>query len=138
MLQVFALSTSNPAGDRNAGWPCYEGGDGVSLVQPDYAASPITGPTCNALYTPAQGFSTTVVAQYVGHQFLDEQNIAPVGGYTTLAANLGYHFGRYRVLLEGNNLTNQRQPVSASEFGSESFYLLNARTLWLRVTCCWR
>jgi len=24
--------------------------------------------------------------------------------------------------------------VSASEFGSESFYLLNARTLWLRLT----
>jgi outer membrane receptor protein involved in Fe transport len=90
------------------------------------------------LYTPAQGFSSTLVAQYVGRQFLDEENTAAVGGYITLAANLGYRFGRYRILLEGNNLTNQRQPVSASEFGSESFYLLNARALWVRVAYNWR
>jgi glucose/arabinose dehydrogenase/ribosomal protein L24E len=55
MFQVFPLSTSNPGVQRNAGWPCYEGGDGVSLVQPDYASSPVTGPTCHKLYTPAQG-----------------------------------------------------------------------------------
>jgi PKD repeat protein len=54
-FQVFPLQTGNPVVDRNAGWPCYEGGDGVSLVQPDYASSPIAGPTCHALYTPAQG-----------------------------------------------------------------------------------
>jgi iron complex outermembrane receptor protein len=115
--------------------------DGVANVQVagnQLTLSPHILAAAGLLYAPAQGFSTTVVAQYVGHQFLDEQNIAPVGGYTTLAANLGYRFGRYRVLLEGNNLTNQRQPVSASEFGSESFYLLNARTLWLRVACSWR
>jgi iron complex outermembrane receptor protein len=87
------------------------------------------------LYTPAQGLSLTVVARYMGRQFLDEQNIAPVAGYSTLAAGVGYRRDRWRVLLEGNNLSNQRKPVSASEFGSESFYLLNARTLWLRVTC---
>ena len=27
----------------------------MSLVQPDYASSPITGPTCHTIYTPAQG-----------------------------------------------------------------------------------
>jgi glucose/arabinose dehydrogenase len=55
MFQVFPLTTSNPTVTRNAGWPCYEGGDGVSLVQPDYASSTITGPTCRTIYTPAQG-----------------------------------------------------------------------------------
>jgi glucose/arabinose dehydrogenase len=55
MFQTFPLATSNAAVERNAGWPCYEGGDGVSLVQPDYASSPITGPTCSTIYTPAQG-----------------------------------------------------------------------------------
>jgi PKD repeat protein len=55
MFQVFPLSTSNPAVDRNAGWPCYEGGDGVSLVQPDYASAPQTAAACHAVYTPAQG-----------------------------------------------------------------------------------
>jgi iron complex outermembrane recepter protein len=115
--------------------------DGVANVQVagnQLPLSPHVLAAAGLLYAPAQGFSTTVVAQYVGRQFLDEQNIAAVGGYTTLAANFGYRFGRYRILLEGNNLSNQRKPVSASEFGSESFYLLNARTLWLRVTCSWR
>jgi hypothetical protein len=36
------------------------------------------------------------------------------------------------VTLEGTNLTNVRPPVSASEFGSQSFYLLNARMVWFR------
>ncbi|MDQ1533663.1 MAG: hypothetical protein QOF28_1424, partial [Actinomycetota bacterium] len=54
-FRVIPLATSNPTVERNAGWPCYEGGDGVSLVQPDYASSPITSSTCHALYTPTQG-----------------------------------------------------------------------------------
>lgn len=86
------------------------------------------------LYTPRQGFNSTLVASYVGRRFLDEENIAPVGGYTKLDVTLGYAFGHYQLSLEGTNLTNRRPPVSASEFGSESFYLLNARTLWLRLT----
>ncbi|MBV8497479.1 MAG: hypothetical protein JO361_11910, partial [Gammaproteobacteria bacterium] len=50
-----------------------------------------------------------------------------------LDATLGYRLGRYQLSLEGVNVTDQRPPVSASEFGSESFYLLNARTLWVRL-----
>ena len=34
---------------------------------------------------------------------------------------------------EGTNLTRQRPPVSASEFGREPVHLLNARTLWVRL-----
>ena len=85
------------------------------------------------LYTPPQGLNGTVVVNYVGRRYLDEENTAPVGAYATLAATLGYKFGRYSVAVEGTNLTNERPPVTSSEFGSESFYLLNARTLWFRV-----
>jgi iron complex outermembrane recepter protein len=85
------------------------------------------------LYTPRQGFNSTLVVSYVGRRFLDDKNVAPVGGYTKLDATLGYAIGRYQLSLEGTNLTNQRPPVSASEFGSESFYLLNARSLWVRL-----
>jgi outer membrane receptor protein involved in Fe transport len=85
------------------------------------------------LYTPRHGFNSTLVATYVGRRFLDEENTAPVGGYTKLDATLGYSFGHYLLAVEGTNLTDQRPPVSASEFGSESFYLLNARMLWFRV-----
>jgi iron complex outermembrane recepter protein len=85
------------------------------------------------LYTPGRGFNSTLVATYVGQRYLDEENVALVGGYTNLDATLGYWFGHYQLSLEGTNLTNQRPPVSASEFGSESFYLLNARALWVRI-----
>jgi len=36
-------------------------------------------------------------------------------------------------MLEAANLTNQRAVVSASEFGSRSFYLLPAQSLWLKL-----
>jgi outer membrane receptor protein involved in Fe transport len=87
------------------------------------------------LYIPEQGFNGTFVANYVGQRYLDEENTARVNGYTTLAATLGYRFDRYSAALEGTNLTNERPPVSASEFGSQSFYLLNGRMLWLRFGC---
>jgi iron complex outermembrane receptor protein len=90
------------------------------------------------LFAPAQGLEGSLVAQYIGRQFLDEQNTAPVGGYTTLAAHIGYKFGRYRCVLEGANLTDQRPPVSASEFGSQSYYRLNPRRIWLRLAYNWR
>jgi hypothetical protein len=52
-------------------------------------------------------------------------------------ATLGYSFGAGSVSFEGTNLSNQRPPVTASEFGSQSFYLLNARMIWLRVGYSW-
>lgn len=88
------------------------------------------------LYTPKAGFYTTLVGNFVGRRYLDEQNTAPVGGYATLATTVGYRFDRYGVSLEGTNLTNRRPPVTSSEFGSESFYLLNGRTMWLKLSYC--
>jgi iron complex outermembrane recepter protein len=85
------------------------------------------------LYSPREGLNSTVVLSYVGRRFLDEENTAPVGSYTKIDATFGYRMGHYEIALEGTNLTNQRPPVSASEFGSESFYLLNARMVWLRL-----
>jgi iron complex outermembrane receptor protein len=85
------------------------------------------------MYTPRQGINSTLVVTYVGRRYLDEENVAPVGGYTKLDATLGYAIGHYQLSLEGTNLTNQRPPASASEFGAESFYLLNARSLWVRL-----
>jgi outer membrane receptor protein involved in Fe transport len=88
--------------------------------------------SAGVLYTPRHGLNATLVMTYVGRRFLDEENNAPAGGYSRVDATLGYAFGRYLLSLEGTNLTNRRPPVSASEFGSESFYLLNARSLWMR------
>jgi outer membrane receptor protein involved in Fe transport len=89
--------------------------------------------TGGILYTPRQGLNSTLVVSYIARRFLDEENTAPVGGYTKVDATLGYAIGHYQLSLEGTNLTNQRPPVIASEFGAESFYLLNARALWVRL-----
>jgi iron complex outermembrane recepter protein len=110
----------------------FDGASTVNVAGRQLPLSPHVLAGAGLLYTPRQGLNSTIVAQYVGRRFLDEENVAAVGGYTNLAATLGYGFGHFAVSVEGNNLTNQRPPVSASEFGSESFYLLNARTVWLR------
>jgi outer membrane receptor protein involved in Fe transport len=85
------------------------------------------------LYTPPQGFHGTAVVNYVGRRFLDEENEAPVSGYNTLDVTAGYRFGRYDIAFAGTNLTNRRPPVTQSEFGSSSYYLLPARTLWVQL-----
>lgn len=88
------------------------------------------------LYTPKTGFYTTLVGNFVGRRYLDEENTARVGGYATIGTTVGYRFDHYGVSLEGTNLTNRRPPVTSSEFGSESFYLLNGRTVWLKLSYC--
>jgi outer membrane receptor protein involved in Fe transport len=108
-------------------------GTSVDVAGKQLPLSPHHLASAGILYTPAHGFNSTVVVSYVGRRFLDEENVAPVGGYTKMDATLGYSIGHYQLSLEGTNLSNQRPPVIASEFGSESFYLLNARALWVRL-----
>ena len=119
--------------DRFGQYFFFNGVNSVNVDGRELTLSPHILASGGLLYTPPQGFSGTLVVNYVGRRYLDEENLAPVSGYTALAATLGYRLGPYLVSLEGTNLTNVRPPVSASEFGSRSFYLLNARILWLRL-----
>jgi outer membrane receptor protein involved in Fe transport len=115
-----------------------DSGASVDVAGRQLPLSPRVLTSAGLLYTPKQGFGSTLVAQYVGRRFLDEENTAPVGGYMNLSATASYTYQRYQARVEGTNLTNQRPPVSASEFGSDSFYLLDARMLWLRFAYSWR
>lgn len=116
----------------------FDGNAIVDVAGRQLTLSPHVLASMGLLYTPDRGLSATAVARYVGRRFLDEENTAPVGGYTTLDANLGYRFDRYQLMLEGSNLTSQRPPVTSSEFGSQSFYILPARMLWIRAKYLWR
>ena len=110
--------------------------DGVSNVDVAGRSLPLSPQIIIAggiLYTPPRGASATAIARYVGRRYLDEGNTAPVGGYTTLDSSLGYAWGRLRLTLEGTNLTDRRPPVTSSEFGSQSFYVLPARMAWVRA-----
>ena len=116
----------------------FDGLTSVNVGGNQLTLSPHVLASAGILYTPKRGMNSTVVARYAGRRYLDEENTAPVGGYTTIDATVGYGWGRTRAWLEGTNLTNQRPPVTSSEFGSESFYLLPARMLWLRIGYAWR
>lgn len=110
-----------------------DSGIGVDLAGNQLPLSPRILASAGVIWDPPRGLNGTVVVNYVGRRFLDEENTAPVGGYATVSATAGYRFGRYSIAIEGENLTDQRPPAVASEFGSESFYRLNARTIWVRL-----
>jgi outer membrane receptor protein involved in Fe transport len=116
----------------------FNGTANVQVAGNQLPLSPYVLAAAGVLYTPPRGFNASAVARYVGARYLDEENMAPVGGYATFDASLGYSFGALSVGVAGTNLSNQRPPVTASEFGSESFYLLPARMLWLRMGYSWR
>ncbi|MEO8742476.1 MAG: TonB-dependent receptor, partial [Lysobacteraceae bacterium] len=80
-------------------------------------------------WTPNEGLNAHVIANYVGARFLDKLNTARTGGYMTLDAGVGYRHDNWEVRIDGNNLTDRRAPVSESEFGDSSFYLLNGRSV---------
>jgi iron complex outermembrane recepter protein len=135
----FAAAASTSYHDaRFTQYLFFNGDASVEVGGNQLALSPHVLASAGLLYTPAQGVNATAVVRYVGRRYLDEENMALVGGYTTLDANIGYRWGSYRVTAEGTNLTNRRPPVTSSEFGSDSFYLLPARTAWLRLSYAWR
>ncbi|MDE2349073.1 MAG: TonB-dependent receptor [Gammaproteobacteria bacterium] len=115
----------------------FDGSSGVDVGGRQLTLSPHVLASAGLMYSPPRGFNASLTARYAGRRFLDETNVAPVGGYVVADANLGYGFGRTRVWIEGTNLSNRRPPVTASEFGSQSFYLLPGRMLWLRVGYRW-
>ena len=85
------------------------------------------------LYSPPHGLHGDVVVSYIGRRYLDEENDAPAPAYEIIDASIGYRIGRYDFSLEGFNLTDTRPPVSQSEFGSSSYYLLPARSVFAKL-----
>jgi iron complex outermembrane receptor protein len=80
------------------------------------------------IYSPVGGFEGSIVWNYVGKRFLDQENEAPVGSYVTVDAGLGYRFDRWELRLDGYNLSNRRDPVAISELGDGQAYRLPGRT----------
>ncbi|MDB5985106.1 MAG: TonB-dependent receptor [Nevskia sp.] len=103
-------------------------GNTQSLDGKQLELSPHSLASLGVLYTPAQGFNASAIGNYVGRRYLDRANTAPTGSYVTADASLGYRWHRYGASLYGNNLSNRRPPVTESEFGDRSYYLLPARS----------
>lgn len=87
-----------------------------------------------AIYDAGEGPVGSAVLNHVGSRYLDIANGARVRAYTTLDASFGWRWRRVSVMLNGTNLTDERPPVTQSEFGDSSYYLLPARTVFLDVS----
>ncbi len=78
-------------------------------------------------YAPARGFVGSLEANYVGSVYLNKRNTVLAGSYATLAASLGYRGEGWELRVNGQNLTDRRNPVSESEMGDKQYYLLPGR-----------
>ena len=83
---------------------------------------------------PTQGLNFALISNYIGDRYLDRRNTASAGDYFTYDAQVGYHYRRYGISLNGYNLSGARAPVAESEFGEGSYYLLPARTVLVNLS----
>lgn len=93
---------------------------------------PLTSPdraTLGLSYGGRLGFSLAFSAAYQGARFLDPQNRVSAGPFVSYDCTLGYGFGRTAVYLRGENLTDRRDPVAASEVGDGQVYRMQGRQL---------
>ncbi len=71
---------------------------------------------------------------YIGSRFLNKRNTAPVDGFTTLNAGVGYRVGPWELRIDGNDLTDRRDPISESELGDAQYYRTPGRSFFATLT----
>ncbi|MDE2164629.1 MAG: TonB-dependent receptor [Alphaproteobacteria bacterium] len=111
-----------------------DNGTPVDVSGRQLTLSPHVLASAGLIYTLAAGLDGSLTANYVGSRFLNEENTATASAYATLDAHVGYGFDTWRLFLDVQNLTDQRPPVTQSEFGAGSYYLLDGRRLFLSLT----
>jgi iron complex outermembrane recepter protein len=116
----------------------FELDDGTIVDGKRFETAPHHVAGLGVLYTPAQGFNGTVLANHTGQRVLNKRNTLSVGAFTTVDASVGYQFPRFGLMLSGYNLTDRRDAVAESELseevaGASSYYLLPGRRVMLNV-----
>jgi iron complex outermembrane receptor protein len=98
--------------------------------------TPIWLAAFGVVYAPPKGFIAHAETNFTGSRYLDKRNTALAPQFTTWGMGIGYRGDRFTIRLDGTNLGNERPPVSESELADKSYYLLEARRIWL--TFDWR
>jgi len=86
------------------------------------------------IWAPESGFFGSARAEWIGDRFLNKRNTALAEAYATWSAGVGYRFARGEVRLDGENLSDRRDPVAESELGDAQYYRLPGRIVsasWL-------
>jgi outer membrane receptor protein involved in Fe transport len=94
------------------------------------ALSPKEVASAIVTFAPKTGPQASATFRHVGSRFLDRENTIKVGAYSTIDARIGLKFPHgWGVFVEGENLTNCRDPVTESELGEEQYYRLSGRRI---------
>ncbi len=110
-----------------------EGGENIDVSGNQLTLSPHVLASAGLTYAPPHGLFGSLTANYIGRRWLDLANSARAKAYATLDAGVGWRFGRYSLSVDATNLSDERQPVTASEFGDQSFYLSPARRVFVNL-----
>ena len=111
-----------------------EAGANVDLAGKQLTLAPHELGSLGFIYAPLERWRSTATANYIGRRYLDLANTSSAPSYITLDASIGYLLGRYSAILHGYNLSDKRVPVTQSEFGDSSYYLLPGRTVFLSLS----
>lgn len=84
-------------------------------------------------HAPDEGFNTNASVNFIGDRFMNMRNTAPLGGFSTIDAGIGYRTARAEYRLDGRNPGNRRDVVSESEFGDAQYYRMPAMTVKANV-----
>ena len=88
------------------------------------------------IWAPNSGVTAHVEVRYTGQRYLDEANTLSADAFTSWSAGIGWRAAHgFEVRVDGENLSDSRAPVSASELGADQYYRLPARQIF--VSCNW-
>lgn len=82
-------------------------------------------------YAPPKGFIAHADTSFTGSRYLNKRNTALAAQFTTWGMGIGWRGDRFTIRLDGMNLGDERPPVAESELADASYYLLEARRIWL-------
>lgn len=83
------------------------------------------------IWAPKSGFTAHGEVRYTGSRYLNKRNTALAASFTSCSAGIGWHHKNWAVRLDGENLTDERDPVSESELADAQYYRLAARQMWV-------
>ena len=92
--------------------------------------------TLGLLWAPPAGLVAHVDVRYTGDRYLNKRNTALAEGFTSWSAGLGWRASQWELRLDGENLSDRRDPIAESELADASYYRLEGRRVWL--TFAWQ
>jgi iron complex outermembrane receptor protein len=84
-----------------------------------------------AIWAPATGFTAHGELRYTGWRYLNKRNTALAESFVSYSAGIGWRMKNWEIRLDGENLSDERDPVSEAELADAQYYRLPARQIWL-------